>query len=263
MSAPSAKLCVLTRAWSRSCSRTTRPGLSSRLEDLATEARRVSPEVIVHTDATAATGRVHIDLDDELADVDLLSLSGHKFHAPVGIGALFVRSGLAMPTMIFGEQEAGMRGGTYNAPSAAALAVAADLAFARLGKMDAVAALRAAFEAEVRSWGLGTIVNGLGAARLPTTASVTFPGSDAAQIVDDLAAVGVCASVGSACSAGARSPSLVLLAMGLSEAAAESTLRFSLSVETTEDELMIALQELRRLLFMETPAAVAMETYSC
>lgn len=222
-------------------------GVIQPIGRLASEARRVSPDVLVHTDATAAVGRIAIDLDGELADVDLLSLSGHKFHAPVGVGALFVRSGFDLAPMIFGKQAEGRRGGTYNAPTAAALAVAADLAWSRRGDMEEVAGLRTAFEEAIRRWDLGTTVNGADAPRLPTTASITFPGSDAARLVDELAAVGVCVSTGSACSAGARAPSAVLTAMGLSEADAGSTLRFSLSAETTEQELSIALSELERL----------------
>ena len=199
--------------------------------------RSVAPTAILHTDATQAVGRIDIALDGDLAQVDALSFSAHKFHGPRGMGGLFAREELALEPLIHGEQDRGRRGGTLNAAAAAGLAVAAMLARRGLADMPAVAALRDWLEgALVRSRPYARI-NSASADRLPNTTSITFPGIRADEVVEALALEGLCISTGSACSAGATAPSHVLTAMGLDLEAARSTLRFSLSRQTRRDEV--------------------------
>ncbi len=222
-------------------------GVVQPLERLSRHVREQCPQAIVHCDATAALGRIAVDMDGELGEVDLLSLSGHKFHGPKGVGALFVRPGLQLPAMIHGEQEEGLRGGTSNTHAAAGIAEAARLALGRGRSSSRVERLRDELEARLLRIVPSARVNGAAVQRLPNTSSIVLPGLDAAAAVDRLATEGICVSTGSACSAGASAPSAVLLAMGLSYADALSTMRFSLSHETTEDEIEATIQALGAL----------------
>lgn len=223
-------------------------GIVQPVAALADLVRARAPCALLHVDATQAVGRVPIDLVGELGDVDLLSLSGHKLHGPKGVGALFVREGLEVPALIYGAQEGGRRGGTSNAAAAAGLAVAADLARAGLSGMDAVAALRDRFERDMTAARPGLLVLGRAALRLPNTSAVTLPGLDADRAVEDLALQGIVVASGSACTSGALGPSHVLTAMGVSYEAARSTLRISLSRETTPQEVDLVVQAIAELL---------------
>jgi len=210
--------------------------------------REICPGAVIHCDATPAVGRIDIDLDGPLAEVDLLSLSGHKFHGPKGIGALFVREGIHLPPMIHGEQEEGLRGGTVNTPGVAGIGEAARLVRRRGAELAAMVLLRNDLERGLREAMPAARINGSAVERLPNTTSIVFPGLDAAAAVDRLAMSGICVSTGSACSAGATAPSPVLLAMGLSYADALSTLRFSLSTETTRDEIDMTVSALSEII---------------
>ncbi len=210
---------------------------------IADAVREVAPGVLMHTDATQAVGRLHIDLEAELSQVDLLSLSAHKFHGPKGIGALFVRPGIRLGALVHGEQEDGRRGGTYNAPGLAGFAMAAMIARRRLPEWKAAAARRDRMEASLLRLMPDAFINGALAERLPNTISLTVPGIDAQQLVDRLAAAGICAATGSACSSGAPAPSPSLLAMGMSHSLAEATIRFSLSLDTSDAEIDLVLTE--------------------
>lgn len=212
-------------------------GVVQPVERLSRQVREICPEAIFHCDATPAFGRISVDLDGALEEVDLLSLSGHKFHGPKGVGALFVRPGIHLPPMIHGEQEEGLRGGTSNTPAAAGIAEAARLLRERGVSLSGVGQLRDELEARMIEMVPGARVNGADVQRLPNTSSIVLPGLDATEAVDHLATLGICVSTGSACSAGASAPSAVLVAMGLSYEDALSTLRFSLSHETTRGEV--------------------------
>ncbi len=212
-------------------------GVVQPVARLSRQVREICLEAMIHCDATPALGRIAVDLDGVLAEVDLLSLSGHKFHGPKGVGALFVRQGVQLPAMIHGEQEEGLRGGTFNTPAAAGIAEAARLLRERDLVPSSVGQLRDYLEVRLLSLVPNARVNGAGVQRLCNTSSVVLPGLDAAETVDRLAISGICVSTGSACSAGASAPSAVLLAMGLSYSDALSTLRFSLSHETTRAEI--------------------------
>lgn len=214
-------------------------GAVQNLGELGRMVRALSPSALIHTDATQAVGRIAVDLAVELADIDLLSFSAHKFNGPKGIGGLFIRDGIEIEPLIPGEQQGGYRGGTLNVPGAAGLAEAARIACSRLNLWPVVAAKRDRLETAILSAYPGAEINAVNAPRLPNTCSVTIPGIDADALVERLAMDGICIATGSACNAGATAPSHVLTAMGLSAVASRSTLRISLSVETTDAELEI------------------------
>jgi cysteine desulfurase len=183
-----------------------------------------------HVDAVQAAGK--IDVDVAAIACDTLALSAHKMHAPKGIGALYVRKGLALAShLLGGAQERRRRAGTENVPLAAAFGAAAALA-ADPAPRARVAALRDQFESLIAG-----VINGRDATRVPNTSNVTFPNADGEGIVIGLDLAGVAVSTGSACSSGRVEPSAVLLAMGLTPDEARSTVRFSLSRMTTEEEI--------------------------
>jgi cysteine desulfurase len=195
-----------------------------------------SKGVLFHTDAVQAAGKINLDLAQ--VPVDLLSLSGHKFHAPKGVSALFVRKGLKLQPMLFGHQERGRRGGTENVPAIVGLGLACELAAGELeAKSAAMAALRDRLESGVLARIPFARINGGTAPRVANTSSVRFGELEAEAILDKLDRAGICASSGAACTAGGSAPSHVLSAMGLTEAQARATIRFSLSRYTTEAEI--------------------------
>ncbi|WP_316524110.1 cysteine desulfurase family protein [Kitasatospora brasiliensis] len=192
---------------------------------------------LVHTDATQYVGRLPLDLAE--LDVDLLSLSAHKFGGPQGAGALFVRRGTNLPhrpLLIGGGHERGWRAGTLNVAGIAALGAAAEAARRNLPSEAArVSELRDKLEAGLTAKVPGCQINAARAPRLPGVTSVTFPGVPADAVL--AAMPHVAASDGSACSSGAPSPSHVLLAMGRSREDADSTVRFSLGYATTAEDV--------------------------
>lgn len=195
----------------------------------------------VHCDAVQAAGK--IDLDVEALGADTLALSAHKLYAPKGVGALYVRRGLALERhMLGGAQERRRRAGTENVPLAVAFGRAAELARER----PDVAPLRDRFERDVAA-AFDAVINGADAPRLPNTSSVTFRGADGEGIVIGLDLNGVAVSTGAACSSGRVEPSHVLLAMGLSAEEARSTIRFSLGRFTTADEIARTVELLRKI----------------
>lgn len=189
----------------------------------------------LHCDAVQAIGKIPVDV--EQLGVDTLSISGHKFHGPKGIGAMYVRKGVTLsPFVLGGAQERRRRGGTENVPLAVGLGRAAELAMTEIDSMEKVRALRDQMERRLER-SSEAVINGQSAARLPNTSSVTFPGCDAESVVIGLDMEGFAVSGGSACSSGRSEPSHVLRAMGLDDAAARSTIRISLCKTTTEDEI--------------------------
>ncbi len=210
--------------------------------------KKYDPLILVHTDATQAVGKIPVDLSGVLGDVDLLSLSAHKFHGPKGTGALFVRdSDLVAPLLHGGGQQKGLRAGTEN-PAAVVGMVAAltDLLARSVGFAD-VARLRCELESRLTVIHPGAFVLGAETERLPNTVNVCLPGVDAEDLVDRMAAVDIAISAGSACAYGARKPSYVALAHGLSYEQAKSCVRISLSVESSGQEVDRFLQVLTEL----------------
>lgn len=202
------------------------------------EAARIakSKGALFHTDAVQAAGKHPIDLTRVPAD--LLSLSGHKLHAPKGVGVLFVRKGLKFPPMLFGQQERGRRGGTENVPAITGLGVACRLACEELEvKPGITGALRDQFECGILARIPFTSINGGMAPRVGNTSNVRFGELEGEAILDRLDKSGICASSGAACTAGGNEPSHVLRAMGYSDAEAQASIRFSLSRYTTGREI--------------------------
>ena len=210
--------------------------------------------VLFHTDAVQVAGKIPLDLAQ--VPVDLLSLAGHKFHAPKGVGVLFVRKGLKLQPMLFGHQERNRRGGTENVPAIVGMGWACELAAPALdAKAVAMAALRDRFETGLRMRIPCARINGGTALRVGNTSSVRFGELAAEVILDKLDKAGIYASSGAACTAGGTEPSHVLSAMGLSEAEALATIRFSLSRYTTETEIDHVIDALAAILKRMTAEA--------
>jgi cysteine desulfurase len=209
----------------------------------------------IHCDAVQAAGKIPIDVRREA--VDLLSISGHKFHGPKGVGALYIRSGLDFHAMIHGGgQENGRRSGTENVAGIVAMGEAARRAKIALetGEADRIREMRDAFEKLVMGGVSGCMRNGDIAFRLPNTSHLSFESCDAAGLLILLDEAGVACSAGSACMTGKRQPSHVQLAMGISEVRAKTSLRFSFSRLNTRDEVekaaeitIRAVEKLRRV----------------
>lgn len=199
-----------------------------------------SQGALFHTDAAQTAGK--IQLDTKQLGCDLLSFSGHKLHAPKGVGVLFVRKGVTCPPLLHGHQERNRRGGTENLPGIVGLDVACRLAqeYLLLGKGHA-SALRDRLEQGLLARLPFVRVNGAGL-RVPNTASLCFPGLHGEELLHRMGQAGVMASLGSACTAGGTEPSHVLLAMGMTREDALSSVRFSLSRETTESEVEVVVE---------------------
>ena len=210
-------------------------GVLFPVEDIARAARERG--AYFHTDAVQAVGKLPVNMAGGAAH--FLSLSGHKLHAPKGVGALYVRGRTRFtPLLIGGGQENGRRAGTENVAGIVALGKAAELASTHMdAEQTAVRALRDRFEAALAARLPGVEVNGDPTKRLPNTASLYFPGLDGEAMLVLLDKAGLCASAGSACTAGSLHPSHVLTAMGFSTERARGSLRFSFSRFNTPEEV--------------------------
>lgn len=193
--------------------------------------------ILFHTDAVQAVGKVPINLKE--LPVDMLSLSGHKLHAPKGIGALYVRKGTRFsPYIIGGHQEKGRRGGTENVASILALGMACELVTRNLTEEVAyLRRLRDRLEEALVQSCPDARVNGDISSRLPNTTNISFEYVEGEAILLRLNEYGVCASSGSACTSGSLEPSHVLRAMGVPFTAIHGSVRFSLSRYNTEEEV--------------------------
>ena len=192
---------------------------------------------LFHTDAVQAVGKVPMDL--KTSEIDMLSLSGHKFHAPKGIGALYVRRGVRLRPMIRGgHQERGRRAGTENAPAIIGLGVAAELARTHLDDENTrVRALRDRLEKGLLQRISHAMVTGDPEHRLPNTSNIAFEYIEGEGILLLLNKAGIAASSGSACTSGSLEPSHVLRAMKVPYTAAHGAIRFSLSRENTAEDV--------------------------
>jgi cysteine desulfurase len=201
-------------------------------------------DIIFHTDAVQAIGKIPISMRNNA--VDMLSLSGHKLHSPKGIGVLYTRTGLKFkPYVIGGHQERNRRAGTENTPAIIGLGKACELAALHLEKENTrVKRLRDKLEKGILEKVPHTRANGSAAPRLPNTSNISFEFVEGESILLSLDAEGICASTGSACSSGSLEPSHVLLAMGLTPTTAQGSIRFSLSLYNQEEELDYVLQKL-------------------
>jgi len=200
--------------------------------------------IVFHTDAVQMVGKIPIDL--KRVAVDMLSLSGHKLHGPKGVGALYVRKGTKYsPFLIGGHQEKGRRGGTENVASIIGLGKASELAAANLSdERIGVKRLRDKLETELVNRIPNAIVNGDRENRLPNTTSIAFEYVEGEAILLLMDEYGICASSGSACTSGSLEPSHVLRAMGVPFTAAHGSIRFSLSIYNTEEEIDFIIEKL-------------------
>ena len=199
---------------------------------------------ILHTDAVQVAGKIPVDV--RKVPVDMLSMSGHKFHAPKGVGIFYVRRGTKVkPFMLGGHQEQARRAGTENVPYIVGLAKACELA--RLGweaEGERLARLRDRLEAGILDSCPDVRVNGDRARRLPNTLNVSFEYIEGESIAYRLSDLGICVSTGSACASGSLDPSHVIRAMGVPFTAVHGSVRFSLSRYTTDEEIDYVLDKL-------------------
>lgn len=192
---------------------------------------------VLHTDAVQTVGKIPIDVAK--TPVDMLSLSGHKLHAPKGIGALYIRKGTKLNTFLLGgHQENGRRGGTENVPYIVGLGQACVLAKKHMqDETTRVATLRDRLEAGLLATCPGTTVNGDRVHRLPNTTNISFQYIEGEAILYHLSDIGVAASSGSACTSGSLEPSHVIRAMGVPFTSAHGSTRFSLSRYNNQEEI--------------------------
>jgi cysteine desulfurase len=217
-------------------------GTIFEVEELARIAK--TNGAIFHTDAIQAVGKIPVDLKN--SNIDLLSISGHKLHAPKGVGALYIRKGTMLhPFMTGGHQEGGRRAGTENAPAIIGLGKACELAMQNIETENtSVKALRDKLQKALMDGCPNSMLNGDPDNRLPNTANISFEFIEGEAILLMLDRFGICASSGSACTSGSLEPSHVLRAMGVPFTAAHGSIRFSLSCYTTEDEIDKVIKEM-------------------
>jgi len=202
---------------------------------------------VFHTDGVQVVGKVPLNLAE--SHIDLLSLSGHKLHAPKGIGVLYVRKGTRLaPFMLGGHQEAGRRPGTENVPGIVAVGKACELAGRNIeAENTRVRKLRDKLEKVILESCPDSRINGDPENRLPNTTNISFEYIEGEAILLMLDKYGICASSGSACTSGSLEPSHVLRAMGVPFTAAHGSIRFSLSRYNTEEEIDYTIQKMPQI----------------
>ena len=214
-------------------------GVIFPIEQLSRITKQTDPSILFHTDATQTVGKLPIDLVRGFPYVDMLSFSGHKLHAPKGIGVLFMRRGTrCRPFMLGGHQEEGRRAGTENVPYIVGLSKALTLAMEHREKDEArIQTLRDRLENALVEK-IGSVqVNGKGAQRLPNTLNISFHYIEGEGMLFQLSSYGICASSGSACTSGSLEPSHVLRAMKVPFTAIHGSVRFSLSRYNSDEDI--------------------------
>ena len=203
--------------------------------------------IIFHTDAVQAYAHVPINVDEY--HIDMLSVSGHKFNGPKGIGFLYIRTGLKLRSFIHGgSQERKRRGGTENVPGIVGMGKAVEIAMANLAE-------RTAYEVELRDYLINRVLsevpyvrlNGHRTNRLPNNANFAFQFIEGESLMIMLDMQGICGSSGSACTSGSLDPSHVLLAIGLPHEIAHGSLRLTLSEETTKEDIDFTVDEIKKI----------------
>jgi cysteine desulfurase len=199
-------------------------------------------DIYFHTDAVQAAGKIPIDV--KTIGCDLLSISGHKMHAPQGVGALYVRKGTHLQPLFYGgRHERSRRAGTENVPGIVGLGKAAELAMQGFERGDGkrMSGLRSRLEQGILAQVDDAAVNGSGASRVPNTTNIYFDHTEGEAMVISLDLKGLAVSTGAACSSGAIEPSHVLTAMGLRPDRARASIRFSLGKQNTDEDVDLAL----------------------
>ncbi|MBC2714444.1 MAG: cysteine desulfurase NifS [Desulfobacteraceae bacterium] len=204
--------------------------------------------IVFHSDAVQAVGKLPVDVKQ--TGLDMLSISGHKIHAPKGIGALYVKKGTKFsPFMIGGHQEKNRRGGTENVASIIGLGRAGELANNHLEEMNSrVRAMRDRLESGLLQNIPKALLNGKKDERLPNTSNISFEYIEGEAILLMMDQLGICASSGSACTSGSLEPSHVMRAMGVPFTAAHGSIRFSLSTYNTEKEVEFVVENLPQII---------------
>ncbi len=225
-------------------------GTLQPIKELTQLIKERRPDILIHTDAVQAVGKIPVDVQE--LGVDILSLSGHKFYGPKGIGALWIRTGVALPPILYGgHQEKGIRSGTENVMGIVGIGKAAEIAATDREEVSRhLWGLRERFLRLLEELPM-TRLNGHRQWTIPSTANLCLLGADGLAVQANLAQRGICISVGSACSSGSLKPSHVLTAMGLSEMAAFCSVRFSWGRMTSVreiDQVVEAVKEITTIL---------------
>lgn len=204
-------------------------------------------EIVFHTDAVQAVGNVRIDVED--MNIDSLSLSGHKFYGPKGVGVLYVKRGIEFQSFIDGgHQERNKRAGTENVAGIVGIGKAIELAYQNLDEHNKkITELRDYFVNQITAKIPKVKINGDMINRLPGNANISFEGVDAEGLLLNLDLKKICASSGSACSAGSLEPSRVLLAIGLEKEIAKSSLRVTIGKYNTKEEVNYLIESLEEI----------------
>lgn len=219
-------------------------GVIYPVDKISEAVKMKNPETKVFVDAVQAAGKVPINVKD--TKIDMLGISGHKFHAPKGVGALYIRTGtMISPLIVGGHQERGKRAGTENVPYIAAMARAAQLAKEALEDENTrVKALRDKLEKGILSNIKNAVLNSKSKNRVPNTTNIGFQYIEGELILLHMNDDGICASSGSACTSGSLEPSHVLRAQGVPFTSLHGSIRFSLSRYTTEQDIDYTLEKL-------------------
>ena len=224
-------------------------GVILPVEKAAKIVKAKNPKNKFHSDAVQAAGIIPLDVKN--TDIDLLTIAGHKIHAPKGIGALYIKTGTLLPAFVIGgHQERGKRAGTENVPYIVGLGKACELAQKSLDyEMTEVKRLRDKLENGILDSIYNAKVNGSTSNRVPNTTNIGFQYIEGELILLHLSDLGICASSGSACTSGSLEPSHVLKSMGVPFEALHGSIRFSLSRFTTDDEIEYTLKVLPDVIF--------------
>ncbi|DAB26848.1 TPA: cysteine desulfurase NifS [Candidatus Gastranaerophilales bacterium HUM_21] len=224
-------------------------GVILPVEKAAKIVKAKNPKIKFHSDAVQAAGKIPLDVKN--TDIDLLTIAGHKIHAPKGIGALYIKTGTLLPAFVIGgHQERGKRAGTENVPYIVGLGKACELAQKSLDyEMTEVKRLRDKLENGILDSIYNAKVNGSTSNRVPNTTNIGFQYIEGELILLHLSNLGICASSGSACTSGSLEPSHVLKSMGVPFEALHGSIRFSLSRFTTDDEIEYTLKVLPDVIF--------------
>lgn len=224
-------------------------GVILPVEKAAKIVKQKNPKTKFHTDAVQAAGKIPLDVKN--TDIDLLTIAGHKIHAPKGIGALYIKTGTLLPAFVIGgHQERGKRAGTENVPYIVGLGKACEIAQQSMNfELTEVKRLRDKLENGILKFIYNAKVNGSTTNRVPNTTNIGFQYIEGELILLHLSDLGICASSGSACTSGSLEPSHVLKSMGVPFEALHGSIRFSLSRFTTEEEIDYVLKVLPDVIF--------------
>ena len=223
-------------------------GIVFPVKEIAEIVKEKNPTTMVYVDAVQVAGKINIDVKN--TKIDMLGVSGHKFHAPKGIGVLYVKTGTILsPLIVGGHQELGKRAGTENVPYIVGIGKAAELAQASLDyETTEVKRLRDKLEAGILKNIYNARLNTSLTNRVPNTTNIGFQYIEGELILLHLSDIGVCASSGSACTSGSLEPSHVLKAMGVPFTSLHGSIRFSLSRFTTEEEVDYVIEQLPKII---------------